>query len=308
MEEKKKFYIVYQITNKLNDNIYIGVHITENINDKYFGSGNNIKKAIKEFGKENFEKIILYNLDSKEEMLEKEKELVNDEFIRRNDTYNIILGGGFNTENLVSVRDISGNTFDVHKTDPRYLSGELVGVTKGFFTVKDKDNNTFKVSIDDKRYLSGELVGVTKGLMPVKDKNNNILQVSIEDTRYLSGELIGISKGLVTVKDKYNNTFQVSINDTRYLSGELVHISSGRKHKDETKLKMSNIMKNKGIGINNSQYGTCWIHNTLLEDNRKIKKEELDEWLDNGWIKGRKHKDNIRLIMIQKMKENKMKK
>ena len=34
-----------------------------------------IKKAIKEFGKENFEKIILYNLDSRKEMLEKEKEL-----------------------------------------------------------------------------------------------------------------------------------------------------------------------------------------------------------------------------------------
>ena len=152
MKESKKFYIVYQITNLLNNNIYIGVHVTENLNDKYFGSGNNIKKAIKEFGKENFEKIILYNFNSKEEMLEKEKELVNDEFIKRGDTYNIILGGGnFNTENLVTIRDISGNTFDVHKTDPRYLSGELVHVTTGLVVVKDISGNTFSVHKTDPR-------------------------------------------------------------------------------------------------------------------------------------------------------------
>jgi hypothetical protein len=134
------------------------------MNLNYFGSGNNIKKAVKEFDKENFEKIILYNFNTKEEMLEKEKELVNDEFIKRSDTYNIIFGGGnFNTENLVTIRDISSNTFDVHKTDPRYLSGELVGITKGLFTVIDNRGNTFKVSVDDSRYLSGELVSIWSG-------------------------------------------------------------------------------------------------------------------------------------------------
>jgi hypothetical protein len=78
-----KNYLVYQITNKLNDMIYIGVHITEDIDDNYMGSGTNISKAIKEIGRENFDKIILHNFDNEEDMLEKEAQLVNREFIKR---------------------------------------------------------------------------------------------------------------------------------------------------------------------------------------------------------------------------------
>ena len=65
-----KNYTVYQITNKINDNIYIGCHVTDNIYDNYMGSGTNIRKAIDDFGKENFDKIILHNFDNKEEMMD----------------------------------------------------------------------------------------------------------------------------------------------------------------------------------------------------------------------------------------------
>lgn len=55
-------------------------------------------------------------------------------------------------------------------------------------------------------------------------------------------------------------------------------------HSDDTKHKMSNSQ----LGENNSQFGTCWIHNE--ESNMKIKKEMLDHYINNGWIKGRKIK------------------
>ena len=253
---KNKHFIVYKITNKLNDNIYIGCHVTENINDKYMGSGSNIKKAIKEFGKENFEKIILFNLDNEKEMLEKERELVNDEFIKRGDTYNIMLGGYFNATGTVTVKDIHDNNFQVHKTDPRYLSGELVGIAKGTITIKDKNNNKFRVAQNDIRFLSGEFVGITDKTITVKDKNNNNLQVSIEDPRYLSGELDFIWKN--------------------------------KKHSIETIEKMKLSHQGKHNQEKNSQYGTCWIYNEKLKQNKKIKKEELNNWLENNWIKGRK--------------------
>jgi len=287
--ENKKYYIVYQITNKLNNKIYIGIHITENIHDKYMGSGSNIKKAIKEFGVENFEKIVLFNFDDKEKMLEKEKELVNDEFIKNGNTYNIILGGGgFNSYNLITVKDKDNNTLSVHKTDPRYLSGELVSIMKGLIMVKDKDNNTLSVNSEDPRYLSGEFQCVGKGFVVVKNKNNEKIRVSIDDPRYLSGELIFHKKGFITVKDNKNNTLNVSTNDPRYLSGELKHIFSGRKITDETKRKIGEKNSIQQKGNKNSQFNTCWIYNLNINKNKKIKKCELDEWIFNGWTKGRK--------------------
>jgi hypothetical protein len=86
-------YTVYQITNKLNGKIYIGKHQTENIEDRYFGSGVALKEAVKKYGKESFEKEILFVFDTEEEMNSKERELITEEFIQRDDTYNLGIGG-----------------------------------------------------------------------------------------------------------------------------------------------------------------------------------------------------------------------
>ncbi len=60
---------------------------------------------------------------------------------------------------------------------------------------------------------------------------------------------------------------------------------TGRKHKDETKEKIGKTNSIKQQGKNNSQYGTCWI--TKDNINKKIKKEQLESFIDLGWIKGR---------------------
>jgi hypothetical protein len=65
---------------------------------------------------------------------------------------------------------------------------------------------------------------------------------------------------------------------------------TGKNHTEETKKKMSESSKGKGLGKNNSQYGTCWIHHLEKEESKKIKKEELESYLSEGWIKGRKMK------------------
>jgi hypothetical protein len=60
---------------------------------------------------------------------------------------------------------------------------------------------------------------------------------------------------------------------------------SGKKHKEETKQLMSDKAKQR-VGKANSQYGTCWITREGL--NKKIKKEDLEIYLSEGWVKGRK--------------------
>ena len=42
------------------------------------------------------------------------------------------------------------------------------------------------------------------------------------------------------------------------------------------------------MGINNSQYGTCWIYNLESKVNKKIKLNELNDYLELGWFKGTK--------------------
>jgi hypothetical protein len=63
---------------------------------------------------------------------------------------------------------------------------------------------------------------------------------------------------------------------------------TGREHKDETKKKIGNANSISQSGNRNSQYGTKWINNSIV--NLKIKTEDLETYLANGWNLGRKMK------------------
>lgn len=87
------FYTIYKITNQINGKIYVGSHKTKDLNDDYMGSGKYLKHAQDKHGMENFLKEILFVFDTPEEMYAKEAELVNEDFIAENNTYNIKVGG-----------------------------------------------------------------------------------------------------------------------------------------------------------------------------------------------------------------------
>ena len=128
---EKKYYYVYRIINKINNKEYIGFHSTNNMNDGYMGSGKLIIKAIEKYGIENFEKEILKQFNNKKDAELYERELVNEEYVKRNDTYNISIGGN------VCI---------------------LCGEQNGFYGKKHKPETIAKiVKANKERYLRGEM-------------------------------------------------------------------------------------------------------------------------------------------------------
>ena len=97
-----------------------------------------------------------------------------------------------------------------------------------------------------------------------------------------------------TAKDKLSELQKVRLQDTDYkefvIDVLLKNRSVGHRHTDKTKKEMSNKRKGTGRGVDNSQYGTCWVYSTVKQKSKKISTKELDKFLSNGWIKGRKMK------------------
>lgn len=87
------YYLVYQTTNTVNNYIYVGVHITSNLDDGYLGSGKLLARAIAKYGADKFERTILHMCENIDQMFELESQIVNEAFVQRQDTYNIKLGG-----------------------------------------------------------------------------------------------------------------------------------------------------------------------------------------------------------------------
>lgn len=88
-------YTVYKTTNEITGKVYIGVHVTDNPDDTYLGSGKGLLRAIKRYGRDAFTKTILHCFDSYEEMVEMEATLVNSEFVSKRSNYNMVVGGGY---------------------------------------------------------------------------------------------------------------------------------------------------------------------------------------------------------------------
>lgn len=256
---QKKYNYFYKITNKINNHYYYGIHSTDNINDGYMGSGKRLRAAYKTYGVENFNKEILKYFKTRKEASDYENAIVTESVIEQNECYNIVVGG----ENLNTI-------------------GKRVVLDK-------KDGNCKLININDYENNRENYVGITSGLVLVKDVKNNKCKHVTQDEYYSNKELYTTpTTDSILVKDKNGNIFRVNKNDERYLSGELTEFWKGRHHTKEAKQKMSETHKANGNqkGEKNSQFGKCWITKDGI--NKSIRKEELEQYIVNGWCKGRK--------------------
>ena len=99
------------------------------------GSGRRLAYAKKKYGMDAFEKIILSKHETAEEMFAKEKKIVNEDFVGRDDVYNLQVGGGggfskWHKENasafhkagwqkMMSEKDFSASSKKAWKNNPK---------------------------------------------------------------------------------------------------------------------------------------------------------------------------------------------
>lgn len=146
------FYTVYKITNLNVNKIYIGAHKTTNLEDGYMGSGTYITNSINKYGVDNFTKEILHILDSEEEMYLKEKEIVNLEFLSRDDVYNLNEGGDggwnyINTNRLnVTENTIKNSIKNLEKANAKNRELVKQGLHRKGFTLSDETKNKISQS------------------------------------------------------------------------------------------------------------------------------------------------------------------
>ena len=167
---------------------YIGKHHGR-IDDNYLGSGSKLKEAIKQFGKENFKKDILYISQTEEENCQKEKEFIATfDAVNSPLFYNIHEGGiGGNTT--------AGYSFEDKEKLSKKFSELRKGEKNGMYGKHHTEESKKKMSENSKGKTSGEKNGMygksgnnalNGKKIAMYDKNMKLIQVFNAKTAVLA--------------------------------------------------------------------------------------------------------------------------
>jgi len=158
------FYIVYKITNKINNKEYIGCHKTNNLDDGYMGSGKYLKRAIEKYGSENFTKEILKFFDTSDEMFAHEKELVTEKYVKSKMTYNL-KEGGVGGWDYVNSEEFFNSSHTIEHMKMMSNVGQEARVSKlkwlrendqeWFDNAKGKMSESHRRHVESKNYVNG---------------------------------------------------------------------------------------------------------------------------------------------------------
>lgn len=222
------FHYVYQVTNLVNGKIYVGKHSTQNLDDGYMGSGKLLNLAIKKHGVENFRKHIVKMCETSEEAFKFEHQIVNEQFVADENSYNLKPGG-------------RGGSDWSHINDD----------------VESRKEKNRRAAAAMNETLSTDVEFQKRKSLRMSAQNKHLFQ-----------------------------------------TGKLKSVDwTGRRHSEESKAKIGCANAKSQLGSRNSQFGSTWIHNPTLMISKKIRQHDIQDHLDQGWLKGRKmYQNNAALV------------
>lgn len=222
------FYYIYQITNLVNGKIYVGVHKTDELDDGYMGSGKVIKRAIEKYGIDNFRKDILEFFENAELMYAREREVVTEDFLSRDDVYNLRRGGtgGFD---YIQTNQLNGFCNKENARTGRKRTDAILA---------EKYGDNWRSLLSIKKRCGHDLVEQKRGIHD--PANREMCRLAVQSEK---------------AKINRRNTFK-----------RIGHQQ----------------------GEKNSGFGTNWMYCWWLQRNIKVKCDRVPDYIEQGWIKGRK--------------------
>lgn len=202
-------YFTYVTQNKINSKRYFGVHKTENINDGYLGSGKLLNKAIRKYGKENFEVIQRCEHNTLELALEMEELVVDADLVADPSWYNLTNGGGY-----------PPNINEFSEERQKEIKAKISAKNKGRKLTKDHCEKIRRAKIGT--------------------QHNEETKEKIRQNNIAKGKKPPSRKGSVTSDETKAKLREASIRN-----GNRPPDATGRKHTESTKAKMSKAKKGK---------------------------------------------------------------
>lgn len=157
-----------------------------------------MKRAIEKYGEENFKREILFECSSEEEMRAKEAELVNEDFLKRDDIYNLQVGGGggfdyINKNGLWGDPSKGGKAFAKKlKEDPKFREQ----ISNGIKRIWKEHPETYineKFHKNKKSLKGRHLSEETKRKMREAAKHRDPTKNGFYDTVWVSNEELRVS-------------------------------------------------------------------------------------------------------------------
>lgn len=169
-------YILYETTCIPTGKIYVGVHKQTYMNETYLGSGKIIKAAIKKYGRDQFIRKTLFVFDNAFDAYNAEAQIVTEDFLKREDTMNIALGGrgGIISEDVRELMRQKHIGLKHSEETKQLMSKKSKGKNNAFFGKKHTgdlsrfghEKNCRKVKIDGIIYDSCKAAAIALKLCP----------------------------------------------------------------------------------------------------------------------------------------------
>lgn len=272
-------YTIYKITNLINWKIYIGAHKTENLEDWYMGSGKHLKRAQEKYWIDNFQKEYLWIYETQEEMFNMESKLVNKDFVKREDTYNIKEGWfwGFDYINEKYKND-EAYRIKKNRINESYLKK---AVQRNTYLLKT--DSQYKGKIVKSLHMWYQVALKEKRFSP---QTARLWKIHTEETK----QKMRISWKGKNLRDKNWNYEHCWIKNKEGLSKSIKKedLSKylrkgwelGRIVSEETKLKISS-----------NSLGRRMIWNPITKECKFLPLKEIESYIKEWWVLGRRKRD-----------------